>query len=300
MNQALPKSSSIHEIFYHAILTDKLAQAHIFTCPSEILLQNTILSLAKMMLCNEKERSNCQCVSCRYDDIKVHPDVTILGALNESSTVKAQDIRRLTDIFYLKPQITNKRVVIIHSIATLNAYAANALLKIIEEPPSYLVFLFSCQQTATILPTILSRCQLWRLEDSTKHKMGLPDNGYLNDTNPKLLVLNDKELLLETICAIKNKKLSPYEAVDQWKKYDSSALLWFLYWITSLSIKTHYDSGCELSTAESRWIEEISKLDCELLFKQIAVITASIKQKAQGISINDTLLLEDLLKTYQG
>ena len=107
-------------------------------------------------------------------------------------------------------------------------------------------------------------------------------------------------MLLETICAIKNKRLSPYEAVDQWKKYDSSALLWFLYWITSLSIKTHYDSGCELSTAESRWIEEISKLDCELLFKQIAVITASIKQKAQGISINDTLLLEDLLKTYQG
>ena len=41
MNQALPKSSSIHEIFYHAIRTDKLAQAHIFTCPSEILLQDT-------------------------------------------------------------------------------------------------------------------------------------------------------------------------------------------------------------------------------------------------------------------
>jgi DNA polymerase-3 subunit delta' len=76
--------------------------------------------------------------------------------------IKVEQIRQLREAIAMKPFEAATRLVIIHDAHTMNASAANALLKSLEEPPPNTVFLLLTDQPGRILPTVVSRCQLIR------------------------------------------------------------------------------------------------------------------------------------------
>ncbi len=102
-----------------------------------------------------------QCRSCRKILSESHPDVIWIKP-GGSQRIKIDQIRNLRRILALRPSEARMRVVIIRSAECMNAAAANALLKILEEPPVHTVFILTVRQPADLPPTIVSRCQRLR------------------------------------------------------------------------------------------------------------------------------------------
>ncbi len=113
------------------------------------------MHFAKSLICDNA--SGCgSCDSCKSFERLAHPDV-ILVSETEKSEIGVDTARSLIKEAYLRPQISKKRVFIIKNAEKLNKSAQNALLKIIEEPPEYAVFMLLCENPAMLLNTILSR-----------------------------------------------------------------------------------------------------------------------------------------------
>lgn len=113
------------------------------------------MHFAKSLICDNA--SGCgNCDSCKSFHRLAHPDV-ILVSETEKSEIGVDTARTLIKEVYLRPQMSKKRVFIIKNAEKLNKSAQNALLKIIEEPPEYAVFMLLCENSAMLLNTILSR-----------------------------------------------------------------------------------------------------------------------------------------------
>ena len=110
---------------------------------------------ANMLIC--EDASGCgMCQSCKTYKSLAHPDVIVVSE-EEKAEMGIDHVRKLIKEVYLKPQLSKRRVFIIKNAEKLNKSAQNALLKIIEEPPSYAVFIMLCENSAMLLNTILSR-----------------------------------------------------------------------------------------------------------------------------------------------
>jgi DNA polymerase-3 subunit delta' len=103
------------------------------------------------------ERPCGRCRSCRRIAAGVHPDVITIDP--RKNTLKIDQIRALLATLALKPFDAGRRVVIIDQSQKLTAEAANALLKILEEPPENTILILTALQPSDLLPTVVSRCR---------------------------------------------------------------------------------------------------------------------------------------------
>jgi len=99
----------------------------------------------------------CVCRSCRKILSSNHPD--ILHIQPTGSIIKIAQIRSLCHTLTMKPFEARLRVVVISQAQAMNPEAANALLKVLEEPPGSTILILTAEQTSDLLPTIVSRCQ---------------------------------------------------------------------------------------------------------------------------------------------
>ena len=93
---------------------------------------------------------------CHLIDEGIHPDVCVT-APNERGLITVDAIRAIGEQLYKTPNEGSKRIVIIKDCEQMNEQAQNALLKMLEEPPSHVLFLLACNQSGKLLPTIISR-----------------------------------------------------------------------------------------------------------------------------------------------
>lgn len=91
-----------------------------------------------------------------------HPDLFLLKPEDDSDVIKVDATRELTNFSSLTPALGERKVIIIDSVDELNDNAANALLKLLEEPQDNTFFFLVCHSLSRILPTIRSRCRLLR------------------------------------------------------------------------------------------------------------------------------------------
>ncbi len=133
------------------------------------------LELARSLLCQTPRDTHAcgVCASCNWYKEMHHPDFRLISpedaeANDESpkkktakkSQISVAQIRQLIDYLSLSAhQVNQTRVILIAPAETLNSASANALLKMLEEPPANTVFLLVSNQPQRLLPTILSRCQ---------------------------------------------------------------------------------------------------------------------------------------------
>ncbi len=99
----------------------------------------------------------CRCRSCRKIKSGNHPD--IIHIKPSGNIIKIAQIRDLLHTLSMKPYEAKMRVVTISEAQNLNLEAANALLKVLEEPPEQTIIILTALNTANLLPTIVSRCQ---------------------------------------------------------------------------------------------------------------------------------------------
>lgn len=114
-----------------------------------------------LWMARESEADACgECRSCRKISAGLHPDVMTVMA--SGATIRIEQIRGLCDTLRLKPFEARVRVAWIAGADAMTPAAANALLKILEEPPPRTILILTAAQSGRLLPTIASRCQMLR------------------------------------------------------------------------------------------------------------------------------------------
>jgi DNA polymerase-3 subunit gamma/tau len=158
----------------NAITNQQLAQAFLFCGPRGVGKTTCARILAKTINCTQRtpECEPCNaCESCTTFNSNTSFNIYELDAASNNSV---DDIRSLVDQVRIPPQGSEYKVYIIDEVHMLSTQAFNAFLKTLEEPPSYAIFILATTEKHKIIPTILSRCQIFdfkriRVADIANH-----------------------------------------------------------------------------------------------------------------------------------
>ena len=145
----------------HAIQNNKLAHAYLFCGPRGVGKTSCARIFAKTINClnptAEGEACN-ECESCQAFNEQRSYNIHELDAASNNSV---DDIRSLIDQVRIPPPIGKYKVFIIDEVHMLSSAAFNAFLKTLEEPPHHALFILATTEKHKVLPTILSRCQIY-------------------------------------------------------------------------------------------------------------------------------------------
>jgi DNA polymerase III subunit gamma/tau len=188
---------SITSTLKNAIRNNQLAQAFLFCGPRGIGKTTCARILAKTINCehiSENGEACDQCVSCTSFNENASFNIYELdGASNNS----VEDIRNLVDQVRIPPQVGRYKVYIIDEVHMLSASAFNAFLKTLEEPPAYAKFILATTEKHKIIPTILSRCQIFdfrriTVDDIAGHLKHVAEMEHVNAEEDALHVIAQK------------------------------------------------------------------------------------------------------------
>jgi len=165
---------SITSTLKNAIRSNTLAQAFLFCGPRGVGKTTCARIMAKTINClnpTENMEACNECESCRAFNNNASFNIYELDAASNNSV---EDIRNLVDQVRIPPQIGQYKVYIIDEVHMLSPAAFNAFLKTLEEPPAYAKFILATTEKHKIIPTILSRCQIFdfkriTVDDIAKH-----------------------------------------------------------------------------------------------------------------------------------
>ena len=158
----------------NAIKNNQLAQAFLFCGPRGVGKTTCARILAKTINCESLSPDAEACGVCHSCISFQNGNSFNIHELDAASNNSVEDIRSLIEQVRIPPQAGRYKIYIIDEVHMLSQAAFNAFLKTLEEPPNYAIFILATTEKYKILPTILSRCQIFdfnriRVEDIAKH-----------------------------------------------------------------------------------------------------------------------------------
>ena len=189
--------SHITTTLKNAIKNNQLAHAFLFCGPRGVGKTTCARILAKTINCTNisEEGEACNtCVSCvSFNDggsLNIHE-------LDAASNNSVDDIRNLVEQVRFAPQAGKYKIYIVDEVHMLSTSAFNAFLKTLEEPPSYAIFILATTEKHKILPTILSRCQIFDFKrittnDTVVHLQEIIDKEHIKADKSALQIIAQK------------------------------------------------------------------------------------------------------------
>ena len=158
----------------NAIATQKLAHAYLFCGPRGVGKTTCARIFAKTINCMTPTAQGEACNTCESCVAFNEQRSYNIHELDAASNNSVDDIRQLVEQVRIPPQIGKYKVYIIDEVHMLSASAFNAFLKTLEEPPRHAIFILATTEKHKILPTILSRCQIYdfnriSVDDTVQH-----------------------------------------------------------------------------------------------------------------------------------
>jgi DNA polymerase-3 subunit gamma/tau len=209
----------------NAIKNNQLAQAFLFCGPRGVGKTTCARILAKTINCTNQTAQHEACGICDSCKSFQNGNSFNFHELDAASNNSVDDIRSLIEQVRIPPQAGKYKVYIIDEVHMLSSNAFNAFLKTLEEPPSYAIFILATTEKHKILPTILSRCQIFdfnriRVEDMANHlaEIAQKENVTYDVDGLHLIAqkadggLRDALSMFDQIVSFSNKELS-YQAV---------------------------------------------------------------------------------------
>ncbi len=162
----------LKEHFQSAISSGKVSHAYMISGEKDSGKEFIAKIFAMTLQCEKGGTNPCGvCHSCRQALSANHPDIIRL-VHEKPATISVEDIRsQVNGDVGIKPYSSPYKVYIINEAEKMNPQAQNALLKTLEEPPSYVVILLLCSNVNALLPTILSRCVVLNMKPASNEQI---------------------------------------------------------------------------------------------------------------------------------
>lgn len=195
--QSVVGQKALTQTLKNAIDTGKLAHAYLFCGPRGVGKTSCARIFAKTINClhpTETGEACNECESCQAFNEQRSYNISELDAASNNSV---DDIRQLVDQVRIPPQIGKYKVYIVDEVHMLSTAAFNAFLKTLEEPPHHAIFILATTEKHKILPTILSRCQVYdfqriTINDIAEHLQYVASQENINAEAEALSVIAQK------------------------------------------------------------------------------------------------------------
>ncbi|MBQ5895800.1 MAG: DNA polymerase III subunit gamma/tau [Bacteroidaceae bacterium] len=195
--ETVVSQKSLTTTLKNAIHSGKLAHAYLFCGPRGVGKTTCARIFAKTINCTNPTENGepCnQCESCQSFNQQRSYSIYELDAASNNSV---EDIRSLNEQVRIPPQVGKYKVYIIDEVHMLSQAAFNAFLKTLEEPPAHAIFILATTEKHKIIPTILSRCQIYdfsRIEagDIIAHLQGIANKERINCEYEALRIIAQK------------------------------------------------------------------------------------------------------------
>jgi DNA polymerase-3 subunit delta' len=150
-----------------ALKKNRLSHAYLFTGPKGVGKETTAWAFIFHLFC-EKDRENpCgECRACKKIEKEIHPDIQIIYP--EKKEITIGQIRETINFLRYRPLESQYKVILMKEAEKMNLEAGNALLKSLEEPPAYAIFILITENFSKLLPTVISRSQIVRFRSLPK------------------------------------------------------------------------------------------------------------------------------------
>lgn len=227
----------------NSIRTNHLAHAFLFCGPRGVGKTTCARILAKTLNCEHPTADVEACGTCSNCQSFNNNTSFNVFELDAASNNSVEDIRSLTEQVRFAPQQGKYKVYIIDEVHMLSTAAFNAFLKTLEEPPSYAIFILATTEKHKILPTILSRCQIFDFKrittnDTVQHLLKITNKEHINADEAALHVIAQKSegcmrdalSMLDRISSFTNGQLSYAATMEHLNQLDAD----FYFKITDL------------------------------------------------------------------
>jgi DNA polymerase-3 subunit gamma/tau len=189
--------SHITTTLKNAIRNDQLAHAFLFCGPRGVGKTTCARILAKTINCENRTSDGEACNTCASCTSFNEGTSLNIHELDAASNNSVEDIRTLVDQVRFAPQAGKYKVYIIDEVHMLSSSAFNAFLKTLEEPPSYAIFILATTEKHKILPTILSRCQIFDFkritpQDTVEHLEEIAKKEHIKSDAASLQLIAQK------------------------------------------------------------------------------------------------------------
>ncbi len=209
----------------NAIKNNQLAQAFLFCGPRGVGKTTCARILAKTINCEHLNDDTEACGTCSSCESFAKGTSFTIHELDAASNNSVEDIRTLIEQVRIPPQVGKYKIYIIDEVHMLSQQAFNAFLKTLEEPPAYAIFILATTEKHKILPTILSRCQIFdfnriQISDMAAHLASIAtQEGVSYDPDGLHIIaqkadggLRDALSMFDQIVSFSNKQVT-YQAV---------------------------------------------------------------------------------------
>ena len=278
---------------------EQIPQALLLSVPPQLNLQPILDRLLATFLCSAEEFPCGHCLNCKKILHDTHPDVHMVRPESLGGTIKIEQLRDLQQSLFQSPHCVPRGLVLIYPAEAMNAAAAAALLKILEEPPATRAFILVSSHPRLLLPTLLSRCQRYQFEDqsSPEDPFRLGQSYPLGSARANLYEqrLNFLRDLDESLA----QRLSICRVAERWSSYPLNDMLWLLYGLTAKLIQNKLLSDSPLQEDDLGF--KLFQLNWQLpqLFELLDEINGLMAILQKQISLNGLLSLEKILLAYQ-
>lgn len=218
---------SITNTLKSAIKNNHLAQSYLFCGPRGVGKTTCARIFAKTINCSNITDNGDACDKCEscisFNTLRSFN----IHELDAASNNKVDDIRSLTDQVRIPPQVGKYSIYIIDEVHMLSSSAFNAFLKTLEEPPAHAIFILATTEKNKIIPTILSRCQIFdfkriRIEEIVKRLLFVAQNESVTTEEEALHIiaqkadgaLRDALSIFDQIVSYSGKKIIYKDVID--------------------------------------------------------------------------------------
>ncbi|MGD8570197.1 MAG: DNA polymerase III subunit delta' [Gammaproteobacteria bacterium] len=314
----------------------QLPHALLFSGPDGLGKRHFAEQLARALMCDRNHQVTAdseftapcgQCNGCHLMAAGTHPDFSVVQPEGDSKQIQIDRVREISQFLSLKSQFAPLQVIIVTPANAMNRYAANSLLKTLEEPTPGSLLLLISSRISRLLPTIRSRCQMisftppametglqWLEGRLGADKVSRADQERLLAVAggaPVLALqfahngmLDHYQQLLQSFEKLAKKQADPITEAKQWEAVGlAQSVKWLYLWVAALirfksagaPVDSNGDNGAQ-------WQEPtLASLDHPLNHQQLYTYLDKVVDTARMIdtSVNVQLTLEDLLTGWQ-
>ena len=303
------------------VIHDTTRHAYLFAGPPGLGRRTLALRFAQALNCQTPIEAGIPCGECR--DCKQiasmqHADLTVTQAEAEGGTMKVDQIRDARKTLTYKPYQSKYRVALFLRFQEANDSAANALLKTLEEAPSYAVLILTADNPEQLLPTIVSRCEVLRLRPLKVEQVrqALEDKGFESGQSNLISHLSGgrfgyarRLLESETMLGVREERLNDLQTlmsasrVEKFsyaeklsKDRDSmrqAVLIWLSYW-RDVMLRTAQAESPLVNVDRNLEIEDVaSRMDLPSARRVVTGFEEALEKMERNV--NSRMLAEVLL-----